>query len=263
MNHSTTRVIVQTLAKKYNTTFRHVYYIMVGLGIYINNRGCNEDKQKVWGNTTGKINPESEYVGIYTDNRNRTHFRINEKGVEKLERTLIDEKKNRQQPRLIMSFDEKEEKKNMPANFAIFEEMVAAAKKAEDLEKLVTDLKKQLSEKEDYIKAFTEELEEKNLKIAELTGNNAQLSAEKQKLAKDLNAYENAPLATNKYQQLMEGMGKIQADMNRIQSEFFEAEKQLATARATFNKADNDRKNTVNKLNALYKDVKSILQIIS
>lgn len=263
MNQCTTRVIAQTLSKKYNTTFRHVYYIMGDLGIYINNRICNEEKQKVWGNTTGKINPESEYVEIYTDGRNRTHFRINEKGVEKIERTLIEEKKNRQQPRLIMSVDEKEEKKNMSDNYAFFEELLVNAKKAESLGSVVTDLKKQLSEKDDYIKAFTEELEKKDLKIAELTENNALLSAEKQKLAKDLNAYENAPLATNKYQHLMGEFGKLQADMNRIQSEFFEAEKQLATARAAFNKAENDRKNTVNKLNALNKEVKSILQIIS
>lgn len=141
-------------------------------------------------------------------------------------------------------------------DFERFQQILADAQRTEQLILQINDLEKLIKSKE-------AELEEKDLKIAELVGNNAQLSAEKQMLAKDLNAYENAPAMSNKYQQLMEGLGKIQVDMNRIQSEFFEAEKQLATARAAFNKAENDRKNTVNKLNALYKEVKSILQIIS
>lgn len=141
-------------------------------------------------------------------------------------------------------------------DFERFQQILADAQRTEQLILQIDDLEKLIKSKE-------AELEEKDLKIAELVGNNAQLSAEKQMLAKDLNAYENAPAMSNKYQQIMEGLGKIQVDMNRIQSEFFEAEKQLATARAAFNKAENDRKNTVNKLNALYKEVKSILQIIS
>ena len=215
----------------------------------------------------GRLNEDSEYIEV-VETRKGFIPRITENGlnVTKLIASKVAKEMTKGKPfkeavqesveTIEKSANTKDEEKTIMSDYTIIEEMLAAAKKAKELEDRVAALEKQVSDKDEEIELFKDE-------VSKLTNNNAQLSAEKQKLVKDLNAYENAPLATNKYQQLMEGFGKIQSDMNRIQSEFFEAEKQLATARATFNKADNDRKNTVNKLNALYKDVKSILQIIS
>ena len=215
----------------------------------------------------GRLNEDSEYVEVVETTKGFIP-RITENGlnVTKLIASKVAKEMTNGKPfkeavqesveTIEKSANTKDEEKTTMSDYTIIEEMLAAAKKAKELEDRVAALEKQVSDKDEEIELFKDE-------VSKLANNNAQLSAEKQKLVKDLNAYENAPLATNKYQQLMEGFGKIQTDMNRIQSEFFEAEKQLATARATFNKAENDRKNTVNKLNALYKEVKSILQIIT
>ena len=210
----------------------------------------------------GSINLKSKWVKKSLDNSKLKCVMTSEGVMEFVKRVNLRIEKDLPDSTRFVDIH-KFEVKTMTNDYEKFQQMIADAQQAECLKEKIKGLEKQIRDKDEEIKLFTEEIEDKDLKISELSSNNSQLTAEKQKLAKDLNAYENAPAMSNKYQQLLEGFGKIQVDMNRIQSEFFEAEKQLATARAAFNKAENDRKNTVNKLNALYKEVKSILQIIT